>query len=75
MSEQGRGETERGKERIPSRLHAVCAEPDMGLSLMNHEIKSQMLNQLSHPGAPLATTLNSSYVDQYNQMPCNVSSD
>ena len=42
-------ERERG-ERIPSRLHAVSTEPDIGLSPMNHEIitrtkiKSQMLD-------------------------------
>ena len=51
------GERER-RERIPSRLHTVSMEPDVGLELMNHEImiwaeiKSWMLNQLSHPGAP-----------------------
>ena len=37
MREQGRGR-ERGKERIPSRLHAVSAEPNTGLDLTNHEI-------------------------------------
>ena len=31
-------EREREKERIPSRLHAVRTEPDVGLSLMNGEI-------------------------------------
>ena len=34
VSEQGRGK-ERGRERIPSRLHAVSAEPDVGLKIMN----------------------------------------
>ena len=34
---QGVG-AERGREWIPSRLHAVSAEPDMGLELMNYEI-------------------------------------
>ena len=29
---------ERGRERIPSRLHAVSAELDVGLDLMNLEI-------------------------------------
>ena len=29
---------ERGRERIPSRLHTVRAEPDVGLKLTNHEI-------------------------------------
>ena len=46
-----------GREKIPSSLHA-SAEPDTGLPSHDHEmmtragIKSQMLNQLSHPGAP-----------------------
>ena len=45
------------RERIPSRLHAVSSEPKARLNT-NHEImtwakiKSQMLNRLSHPGAP-----------------------
>ena len=29
---------ERGRERIPGRLHTVSAEPDAGLKLINHEI-------------------------------------
>ena len=33
----GRGR-ERGRERIPSRLHTVSTEPDVGLDLTNHEI-------------------------------------
>ena len=47
------------RERIPSRLHAVSKESDVGLDLMNYEImtravtKSWTLNQLSHPGAPI----------------------
>ena len=56
--EQGRGrEGGRGRERIPSRLHAVNAEPNVGLELMNHEIltrveiKTQGLSRLSYPGA------------------------
>ena len=50
----GRGR-ERGRERILSRLHI---EPDAGLKSMDCDImiwaktKCQMLNQLSHPGAP-----------------------
>ena len=59
----GRGGAERecrGKERerIPSRLHTASTEPDVGLEFTNREImtgvkvKSQTLNQLSHPGAP-----------------------
>ena len=57
-SKHGRGR-ERGRERIPSRLCTVSSEPDVGLKLINYEImiwaeiKSQMLNQLSHPGTPL----------------------
>ena len=35
--EQGRGR-DTGRQRIPSRLHAVSAEPDTGFDLMNHEI-------------------------------------
>ena len=50
--EQGRGR-ERGRERIPSRLCIISAEPDAGLELMNceimtwPEIQSQMLNGLA----------------------------
>ena len=40
---RGEREPERGRERqgereIPSRLHAVSTEPNLGLELMNHEI-------------------------------------
>ena len=36
MHEQWKGrKKEREKERIPSRLHAINAEPDMGLDLMS----------------------------------------
>ena len=39
MGEGQRGrEREREKERIPSRLHTVSTEPDVGLKLTNHEI-------------------------------------
>ena len=54
---QGRGEEEEG-ERILSRLRAVSMEPNMELIPMNHEImtwaeiKSLMLNWLSHPQVP-----------------------
>ena len=34
----GRGESERGRERIPSRLHAVSTGPAAGLDLTNREI-------------------------------------
>ena len=55
---RGRAERER-RERIPSRLHAVSVEPDVGLDFMNceimtwAEIKIWTLNWLSHPGALL----------------------
>ena len=59
----GEGQRERGTARIPSSLHAVSVEPNVGLELMNHEImasaktKGQTLNPLSHPGAPDKLTL------------------
>ena len=34
----GKEQRERGRERIPSRLCNVSAEPDVGLKLTNHEI-------------------------------------
>ena len=37
MQELERGR-ERGRERIPSRLHAVSTEPDVSLDPMNHKI-------------------------------------
>ena len=46
---------ERGRERIPSRLctDSVGLQPtDRGITTCA-EIKSQTLNRLSHPGAPL----------------------
>ena len=55
----GRGR-ERGRQRIPRGLHTVSAQPNVGLELMNcktmtwAEIKGRMLNQLSHPGAPIS---------------------
>ena len=36
--EAGDGQRERGRERIPSRLHTVSVEPDVGLELTNREI-------------------------------------
>ena len=55
----GRGrERDRERERNLSRLHAVSVESNVGLDLTNYEImtraeiKSQMINPLSHPGAP-----------------------
>ena len=32
------GKRQRGREKIPSRLHAVNTEPDTGLDIMNGEI-------------------------------------
>ena len=61
-SEQGRSRERR--KRIPSRLHAVSAEPNVGLNLMNQEImtwakiKSQTFNQLSYPSALYALGFN-----------------
>ena len=57
------GRRDRERERIPSRLPADSVEPDAGLELTKGgittgaEIKSQTLNCLSHPGAPLASLL------------------
>ena len=54
---------ERERKRISSRPHAVSTEPNVGLDLMDREImtwaeiKCQMLNQLSHPGAPHTFTV------------------
>ena len=53
---EGERERERERERISSSLSTVSAEPNAGLELTNleimtlAEIKSQMLNPLSHPG-------------------------
>ena len=53
-----RGGAEKETEKISSRLCTVSAEPSMGLEPTNHEImswaktKSQILNRLSHSGAP-----------------------
>ena len=38
MSEWGGAERKGERERIPTRLLAVSAEPDVGLILRNHEI-------------------------------------
>ena len=35
---EGERERERLRERIPSRLHAVSTEPDVGLKPLNREI-------------------------------------
>ena len=61
---RGGTERERERERIPSRLSTVSMEAMVGLELMNceimtgAEIKSRMLNRLSHPGAPGKALLN-----------------
>ena len=50
---------EEERERIRSQLRSVSVEPDVNLELTNHDImtwpqiKSQMLNRLSHPDAPI----------------------
>ena len=51
-SESEKRETER--ESQAGSVHAVSAEPDVVLEPTNYEIlsRSQMLNLLSHPGAP-----------------------
>ena len=50
---QREGDTE---SKAGSRLLAVSTEPNTGIKPMNREIitraRSQMLNRLSHPGAP-----------------------
>ena len=54
----GEAQSEREREKIPSRLHTDSAQSDVGLKLKNHEImtwaeiKNQMINRVSHPGAP-----------------------
>ena len=51
---------EKGRERIPSRLHTASSESNnTGLELTNFEIttraeiKSQRLNRFKHPSTPL----------------------
>ena len=46
----GEGQRERRTQRIPSRLCTVSADPNRGPKAQNHEIMTQTLNQLSHPG-------------------------
>ena len=59
------GAAEREGERIPSRLHAVSTESDMGLDITNSEIiprvkiKGRTLNPLSYPRAPRLLICNS----------------
>ena len=59
----GEGQREREREREkenPKQAHVVSTEHLAGIELMNREIKtcaevkSRILNQLSHPGAPVA---------------------
>ena len=53
---------EREREGFPSRLRTVSAKPNTGLNSTNYEImtsaeiKSQMLNRLSHPDDPNSVT-------------------
>ena len=37
-STSGGGQRERGREKIPSRLHAVITDPNAGLNVTNSEI-------------------------------------
>ena len=47
--EQGRNRERERRERIPSRLHTVCVDPNVGLKPMNHEIMTwaEIKNQRS----------------------------
>ena len=60
------GQRARERERIPSRLCTVGTKPNTGLEPTSHEvtaraeIKSQMLNRLSHPGPPESWYFNGS---------------
>ena len=60
------GAERRGRQRIPSRLHAVSTEPNVGLDPTNHEVmtgaetESQRLNRWSHPGANCPFNFNDS---------------
>ena len=72
-------ERERGRERIPSRLLAVSAEPNAELDptnreiMMSAEIKSQMPNLLSHPGAPTTHVLFiHSFIHSFNKARTNL---
>ena len=62
--ESDRKQVEGQRERIPSRLYAVSAEPGAGLKLMNRKImtraetKSRTLHQLSHTRRPSLGSLN-----------------
>ena len=52
----GEGQTERERETIPSRLHAVCTEPNAGAQTQEPGdpdlSQSRALNRLSQPRAP-----------------------
>ena len=50
-------EQRQGRERIPSRLHTVSAEPNAGLHVIWAKIKSHILNLLSHPASPKYRTV------------------
>ena len=68
---------DRRRARILSRLHTVRAEPDAGLEPTNceimtwAEIRSQLLNQLSHPGAPFQVSLTSGLEDNHILIPAS----
>ena len=55
---QGRGR-ERGRKRIPSRLHTISAEPNVGLDLMNCEImtRAKIKSLDAQPPEPLRCPL------------------
>ena len=46
---EGQGESVRERESPVG--SALSGQSDAGLDLMNHEIKSQLLNQMNHPDA------------------------
>ena len=62
---RGRAERKEERDRIPKRLHTVSTEPGAGLEPTNHkimtwaEIKSGILNQISHPSVSPFGILNS----------------
>ena len=51
------GEAESEGERESQAGAMLSVEPHRGLKLMNHEIKSWMLNRLCHPGAVIIAVL------------------
>ena len=63
------GKQQRERERTPSRLLAISAECDASLEPKNTEIMTcteiKMLNQLSHPGAPIKAFLDLYYLREH----------